>query len=157
MRHQRFILLFALLLLVVPFAVYNAQTTPSPDADTAAAELGGIPWLALDRAEIGENDEGDPVFMVYYISNEFDMVAYRAEMLEVFRQVGTLSVALPATVTLIPVADMGFGLEGIEAATIDTATLQDFAKGDMTRTAFLEQLDIEPLEHGSSDSDRRPA
>ncbi len=149
---KRLTLVLAMVLFAAPFAFNRAYTqddteTESPTVEDALADL---TWIEIDRIETTETDDGD-LLAIYYVSREFNLVAYRAEMLELFRVVGTLDLDEAERVRLIPMADMGEGPQGIETATIDVATLLNFAVGETTRTDFLEEAVIAPLEHGDDD------
>ena len=142
---------FFIALLALPLA-YTQD-----DAPTLEDTLADIPWLAVDHIETTDNDDGEAVLVVAYISSELDMVAYRAEMLEIFRVIGTQALDEVDHVELISMAEMGSGIQSIESATIDVETLSAYAVGEMTRTDFLEAAVIAPLEHGDGDNPQAPA
>ena len=150
-------LLLSLVLLAAPLALNNilAQDDDPPTVEDA---LAAFSWIDIDHIEMTETDDAEMMLEIYYVSREFNLVAYRAEMLEIFRVVGTLELGGDVElVRLVPMADMGSGPQGIEAATIDIATLLTYAVGETTRTTFLEEAVIAPLEHGDSEEDQSPA
>jgi hypothetical protein len=146
MRAQ-LMLMVAVLSLAIPFA-HNAAQAPS-EAPAPEEVIASIPWITLESVELVETEDDETVFTVSYVATEYDMVAYRAEMLEIFRVVGQVVPDEATAVTLIPMIDIGVGLQGIEAATIEADALPDYLSGDLTRTMLLETMTSTPLEHGS--------
>lgn len=157
MTTERLTLLLALVLLVAPLALNRTFSQDTDTLPTVEEALAALTWVEIDRVETTTNADDEPLLVVAYVSREFNLVAYRAEMLELFRVVGALDLGDAEQVRLIPMADMGDGPQGIETATIDVATLRDFAVGETTRTDFLEAAVIAPLEHGGDGTERAPA
>ncbi|MEM6528075.1 MAG: hypothetical protein AAF653_07250 [Chloroflexota bacterium] len=135
------LLLAGALLIVVAVATVAAQ-----DAPTEIAAALDVPWLALDDVQTIAI-EGDDVLLVMYRTRELDPVAYRAEMIEIFRLVGQTGTDAER-VSLLPQVTVGEAVEGLELATAATADIVQMATGDMTRSDFLETIETTPLEHG---------
>jgi hypothetical protein len=138
----------AALAVAAPIALLGAQDAPEDVLEGIEAQL-EHDWLALDSVEMDEVD-GDTVYTVRYDTREINMVAYRSEMLEVFRLVGEVEALDDGDVVLIPQIDVGGTTEGVEAATASAGSVRSLAQGDMTRSDFLDIVDIAPLEHHSS-------
>jgi hypothetical protein len=153
------ILALGLVLLATPIA-FNwtySQDVTADETPTVEEALTALTWVEIDSVELDETADCETMLVIRYVSREFNLVAYRAEMLEVFRAVGALALDEATQVRLIPMADMGTGPQGIETATIDVATLLTYAVGETTRTTFLEEAVIAPLEHGEGAEDQAPA
>ncbi|MEO0562649.1 MAG: hypothetical protein AAF125_11065 [Chloroflexota bacterium] len=142
-----------LFLVVLPFTV-TAQETPAD----LSVELAAYPWLDIRDVMTEADEDGTATYTVFYISREFDMVAYRSEMLELLRVLGTLDIETDATVRVVSMAKMGDGkLFGVEIASAPAQLLTDYAVGDVTRTALLSEISITVMEHGAEDPNESPA
>jgi hypothetical protein len=151
MRKHMLLFLGFFPVLVIPFAINLAQSPVDASGVAEASDietlLEEVEWLQLERTTTLDA-EGVNTLTVYYITREIDMVAYRAEMLEVFRVIGATPMEEDFdAIAIIPMADMGSGLDSIEAAIADAADVQPFAEGDISRTAFLESITLTPMEH----------
>lgn len=135
----------AAIAVAAPIALLGAQEAPEDAVALIEAQL-EHDWLALNDVTMEEVD-GETVYTVRYNTRELNMVAYRSEMLEVFRLVGEVDVLADAEVVLIPQIEVNGINEGLEAATISAASTRALANGEMTRSDFLESVDTAPLEH----------
>ncbi len=134
-----------LLLALVSVAVWaagaaHAQETP---ADRLEAALAAVPGIELVEVTLS----GTRLAAVWYITQETDETAYRAEMLEVLRAVsaalrdGAVRVNAVALYTGASAADL---IERVEARASD---LRAFAAGRLTRSELLARLEITELGH----------
>ncbi|MEO0565441.1 MAG: hypothetical protein AAF125_25260 [Chloroflexota bacterium] len=156
---KRLLPLLAMVIMAAPLALYSiVAQDDAPETPTVEDALAAFTWIDVDHIEMTETDDAEMMLAVYYVSREFNLVAYRSEMLEIFRVVGTLELGDDVDrVRLVPMADMGAGPQGIETATIDLDTLLTYATGETTRTDFLEVAVIAPLEHGDGEEQVAPA
>jgi hypothetical protein len=154
-RFIRHYIVWSSVSIVVIFAVLFAQHTAATDtrhneiASQIQDALAPLTWLELRNVQAARVDSETPTLVVFYQTRETAPVAYRAEMLEVFRAIG--GIELPdgvfIQVGIVPEVDMGLEIESLEMATISTDDMIDFARGDITRTDFLDSLSFTPMEH----------
>ncbi|MEO1665157.1 MAG: hypothetical protein AAFU54_10995 [Chloroflexota bacterium] len=135
------LLLAAAIIMVA--AVAGVMAKDDPTTDIAAAL--DVAWLQVDDVQTVPID-GNDVLLVMYRTRELDPVAYRAEMIEIFRVVGQTG-TVAERVSLVPQVDMGDTIEGLELATASTADIVQMATGSMTRTDFLKTIETVPLDH----------
>jgi hypothetical protein len=128
------------LLIVIPAMIAQA---PSADAlDHVRAAVEAVPGIQLDYLE-AESD----TLLAAYITREYDEIGYRAEILDVYRALGAAlaDTDLPvARLTLITRITTGDDLEQISS---DASRVLALAAAEITRSQFLEALEITPLEH----------
>lgn len=120
--------------------------------DSLVALFDGLPWLR-DLVSVSLDDDA---LTVIYLTNETGLTAYRAEILEMYRMIGERLAeydgdeTLPTRIILEPSVTPS---SGIETITIDLITVLGLADGTLTRTAFLNDLEIEPGPHQIPDED----
>lgn len=143
--------------MLLPVVLMAAVSAPMSADDVWLEEvenaLADVSWLTVHEVRLDTPADDDTELIVYYVTRETDMLAYRAEMLEVFRVLGALDMPNEdMTLSIAPMVDMGDGIEAIEAGGMLASVVRDFANGDLTRTAFLDDLTFTPLEHQSRSS-----
>jgi hypothetical protein len=154
MKNKRIVFIGLLLVaLAVPLAAGHLLADDRITDIEAALD---VPWLALLGVSM-EETEGATVVTVAYMTQEVNPVAYRAEMIEVYRLVASIDDPNETvTIALAPHVNMGDSVQGIELATVSMASVLDMATGDITRTTFLDEIEITPLEH-SQQQEQNPA
>lgn len=147
---KRILLLGVLMAGVV--AVVPRVLTANDDEALAAVEAAlAVDWLELRTVEMTETED-EPILTVYYVTRELDEIAYRAEMIEIFRLVGAADAPANMDIAIVPQIEMGEQTQGLEMATVSLRWVQQLAAGDVTRTDFIDELQISPLEHFRSEA-----
>lgn len=152
MRHLLFVC--TLLLLLLPAAAQDDDTDDFITAVTKAVQ--DIPGMDEDVTVRLEtlllDDEATAVLSVVYLTREVDPFGYRAETLDVFRAVAATLAddenAPPVDlVTLLPSVEIGDDTSEIELVIAQADDVTALAAGEITRTAFLDALEINAGEH----------
>lgn len=145
---KRVWLMWVLLAALVSMTLWTAdaaqsQETPADRLETALAAVPGVEVVNVTLA-------GTRVAAVWYITQETDETAYRAEMLEVLRAVGVAlqnGAVQVSTVALYTSADSANTNDLIERVEAQAGELRAFAVGRLTRSELLARLEITELGH----------
>ena len=106
-----------------------------------------IPGMT-DVLDVSFSEEDDLTTLnIVYLTREIGEVGYRAELLDVFRAVGAALDEAEITVDRVLIVPSVEEDSAVEYAGAQIDALRDLMNGDITRTTFLDGLEILPGEH----------
>lgn len=139
--------ILGLILVVLLVGVILAQDEEEEIDDPLMMVVADVPGVqGVVDAEIAEVDE-QTVVTVIYLTREISEIGYRAEILDVFRAVGDYLDTEEIEADFVAVVPEVVEDAPLETITTGITNLQDLLTGDITRSRFLDELDIVPGEH----------
>lgn len=154
-----FMLLVVLLLLLpvlVETGLSGRRSQPMIDrVANAVSDVSGVRGV-VDAELVTTPDHILPQLRVVYLTSETDVIGYRAEIVEVYRAIGEVLVGTDtqvAQVVLVPSVQVDEAIEIISAPMQKVRALQ---ADDITRTEFLDELDVETVRGVGAHTDPAP-